>query len=94
MRKVFIIGIGAGNPDYITVQAINALNEVDVVFVMDKGVKKLTWSACARKSASVTSRTSRTGPSRLRIRSAIELRRRMSPASKHGTSSGPPYTRD
>ena len=37
MRKVFIIGIGAGNPDYITVQAINALNEVDVFFVMDKG---------------------------------------------------------
>jgi precorrin-2 methylase len=27
MRKVFIIGIGAGNPDYVTVQAINALNE-------------------------------------------------------------------
>src|SRR5215471_18736114 len=40
MRKVFIIGIGAGNPDYITVQAINALNEVDVVFVMDKGREK------------------------------------------------------
>jgi siroheme synthase len=32
MRKVFIIGIGAGNPDYITVQAINALNAVDVFF--------------------------------------------------------------
>jgi precorrin-6A synthase len=40
MRKVFIIGIGAGNPDYITVQAINALNEVDVLFVMDKGPEK------------------------------------------------------
>jgi precorrin-6A synthase len=40
MRKVFIIGIGAGNPDYITVQAINALNEIDVVFVMDKGGEK------------------------------------------------------
>jgi precorrin-6A synthase len=40
MRKVFIIGIGAGNPDYITVQAINALNEVDVLFVMDKGREK------------------------------------------------------
>jgi precorrin-6A synthase len=40
MRKVFIIGIGAGNPDYITVQAINALNEVDVFFVMDKGREK------------------------------------------------------
>ena len=40
MRKVFVIGIGAGNPDYITVQAINALNEVNVFFVMDKGPEK------------------------------------------------------
>ena len=40
MRKVFVIGIGAGNPDYVTVQAINALNEVDVFFVMDKGQEK------------------------------------------------------
>src|SRR5579871_3836634 len=40
MRKVFIIGIGAGNPDYITIQAINALNEVDVFFIMDKGEEK------------------------------------------------------
>jgi precorrin-6A synthase len=37
MRRLKLIGIGAGNPDYITVQAINALREVDVVFVMDKG---------------------------------------------------------
>jgi precorrin-6A synthase len=40
MRKVFVIGIGTGNPDYVTVQAINALNEVDVFFVMDKGQEK------------------------------------------------------
>src|SRR5277367_5668858 len=40
MRKVFVIGIGAGNPDYVTVQAINALNEVDVFFIMDKGHEK------------------------------------------------------
>jgi len=40
MRKVFLVGIGAGNPDYVTVQAINALNAVDVVFVMDKGREK------------------------------------------------------
>src|SRR6202050_1294298 len=40
MRKVFVIGIGAGNPDYITVQAINALNKVDVFFIMDKGEEK------------------------------------------------------
>jgi precorrin-6A synthase len=40
MRKVFVIGIGAGNPDYVTVQAVNALNEVDVFFMMDKGHEK------------------------------------------------------
>jgi precorrin-6A synthase len=40
MRKVFIIGIGAGNPDYVTVQAVNALNEVDVFFIPDKGTEK------------------------------------------------------
>jgi precorrin-6A synthase len=40
MKKILIIGIGAGNPEYVTVQAINALNQVDVFFVMDKGVAK------------------------------------------------------
>lgn len=40
MRKLLIIGIGAGDPDYITVQAINALNAVDVFFVIDKGEEK------------------------------------------------------
>jgi precorrin-6A synthase len=40
MRKIFVIGIGVGDPDQVTVQAINALNEVDVFFVMDKGREK------------------------------------------------------
>ena len=40
MRKVLIIGIGAGDPEYVTVQAIRALNEVDVFFVLDKGREK------------------------------------------------------
>jgi precorrin-6A synthase len=40
MRKVLIIGIGAGNPEYVTVQAINALNQVDVLFIPDKGTEK------------------------------------------------------
>ncbi|MEW6343925.1 MAG: precorrin-6A synthase (deacetylating) [Pseudomonadota bacterium] len=40
MKKILIIGIGAGDPDYMTVQAINALNQVDVFFVMDKGLAK------------------------------------------------------
>jgi precorrin-6A synthase len=37
MRRLKLIGIGAGNPDYITLQAVNALTQVDVVFVTDKG---------------------------------------------------------
>ncbi|MGC7322658.1 precorrin-6A synthase (deacetylating), partial [Mycobacteroides abscessus subsp. massiliense] len=30
MRRIRVIGIGAGHPEYLTVQAIAALNEVDV----------------------------------------------------------------
>lgn len=37
MRKLLIIGIGAGDPEHVTVQAIRALNQVDVFFVIDKG---------------------------------------------------------
>ena len=40
MKKILIIGIGAGDPDYITIQAVNALNQVDVFFLMDKGSEK------------------------------------------------------
>lgn len=40
MRSIIVIGIGAGNPDYLTVQAITALNEASVFFVVDKGDTK------------------------------------------------------
>ncbi|WP_119390939.1 precorrin-6A synthase (deacetylating) [Taklimakanibacter lacteus] len=40
MRKLLVIGIGAGDPDFITIQAVNALNEVDVFFIIDKGEEK------------------------------------------------------
>jgi precorrin-6A synthase len=43
-RKVMIIGIGAGNPDFITIQAINAMNRVDVFFIPDKGIEKADLS--------------------------------------------------
>jgi precorrin-6A synthase len=53
MKKILIIGIGAGDPDYITVQAINALNRTDVFFILDKGADKekliaLRKEICAR----------------------------------------------
>ena len=37
MRRLLLIGIGAGDPEYVTQQAIRALNEVDVFFVVEKG---------------------------------------------------------
>ncbi|RWH76146.1 MAG: precorrin-6A synthase (deacetylating) [Mesorhizobium sp.] len=40
MRKLLVIGIGAGNPDHMTVQAIDGLNRADVLFIPDKGEKK------------------------------------------------------
>ena len=40
MKKILIIGIGAGEPEYITIQAVNALNQVDVFFILDKGADK------------------------------------------------------
>ena len=36
MRKLLVIGIGAGNPEHVTIQAIRAMNTVDVFFVIDK----------------------------------------------------------
>ena len=40
MRKLLVIGIGAGNPEHMTVQAIGGLNRADVLFIPDKGAKK------------------------------------------------------
>ncbi len=35
-----VIGVGAGDPDHVTIQAVKALNQVDVFFVLDKGEVK------------------------------------------------------
>jgi len=37
MRTVSVVGIGSGNPEHVTVQAIRELNGADVVFMLDKG---------------------------------------------------------
>jgi precorrin-6A synthase len=39
-RRIHVIGIGAGDPDYVTAQAVAALNDTQVFFVMDKGAQK------------------------------------------------------
>lgn len=40
MKKILIIGIGAGDPDFVTMQAAEALNSVDVFFILEKGAAK------------------------------------------------------
>jgi precorrin-6A synthase len=49
MRKISIVGIGVGNPDHITVEAIKTLNDVDVVFLIDKGGEKSDLVALRRE---------------------------------------------
>jgi precorrin-6A synthase len=36
-RELYVIGIGAGNPEHLTLQAVAAMNRVDVFFTIDKG---------------------------------------------------------
>jgi precorrin-6A synthase len=53
MRDILIIGIGAGNPDHMTLEGIEALNRADVLFIPDKGAEKaglraLREAICAR----------------------------------------------
>ena len=37
MRHIRVIGIGAGNPQHITLEAISALQGADAVLALDKG---------------------------------------------------------
>lgn len=49
MRRLLVIGIGAGNPEHMTVQAINGLNRADVLFIPDKGAKKNDLASLRRE---------------------------------------------
>lgn len=40
MIELFLIGIGTGNPEHITLQAIRALNQADIVLIPQKGPDK------------------------------------------------------
>ena len=64
MKNVLVIGIGAGDPDYVTMQAIKALNEVDVFFVIDKGEAKDDLARLRREICERYGLTYTTGPLR------------------------------
>lgn len=40
VRKIHVIGIGAGDPEQLTLQAVRALRGTDVFFILDKGEVK------------------------------------------------------
>ena len=42
MRHVLAIGVGAGDPDQITLEAVAALNRADVLFELERGTTELT----------------------------------------------------
>ena len=53
MLEIVVIGIGAGNPEHMTVEAIGALNAADLVLIPRKGAGKadlaaLRWAICER----------------------------------------------
>ena len=40
MIDLALIGIGTGNPDHLTAEAVRAMNEADVILLPDKGAAK------------------------------------------------------
>jgi precorrin-6A synthase len=40
MRRLLVIGMGPGHPEQLTMQAVEALRRIEVLFVMDKGAAK------------------------------------------------------
>lgn len=49
MHHILVIGIGTGNPEHMTVQAINALNSADIVLIPQKGAEKAELAALRRE---------------------------------------------
>ncbi|MFI9584293.1 precorrin-6A synthase (deacetylating) [Streptomyces sp. NPDC052236] len=61
MKKIYVIGIGAGDPDQLTLQAVKALNKADAFFILDKGEEKADLTRLRRDilDAHVTDRSYR-----------------------------------
>ena len=62
MRQLSVIGIGAGDPDHVTVEAVRALNRADVLFEIARGADDLT-----RARAELCRRHMKRGATVLRI---------------------------
>ncbi|WP_030248490.1 MULTISPECIES: precorrin-6A synthase (deacetylating) [unclassified Streptomyces] len=48
MRRIHVIGIGAGDPDQLTLQAVRAMRDTDVFLILDKGEAKADLTGLRR----------------------------------------------
>ncbi|WP_069467223.1 precorrin-6A synthase (deacetylating), partial [Actinacidiphila rubida] len=48
MKRIQVIGIGAGDPEHLTLQAVRAIGATDVFFLLDKGEEKDDLAALRR----------------------------------------------
>jgi precorrin-6A synthase len=49
VRHIYIIGIGTGNPEHVTIQAIGKMNAADMIFLPTKGTEKEGLAAVRRE---------------------------------------------
>lgn len=80
MRRVLVIGIGAGDPEQVTMQAVRRMNEVDVFLLVDKGEEKDDLAEVRREI--IRRYVDRPG---YRIVTATEVDRDRAPADYLGT---------
>ncbi|GAA2604761.1 precorrin-6A synthase (deacetylating) [Paractinoplanes durhamensis] len=59
MRKIYVIGIGAGDPDQLSLQAAKAIGRTDLFFVLDKGAAKESMVELRRRMMKAYGRPSR-----------------------------------
>lgn len=79
MRKIYVIGIGAGDPDHLTLQAAKAIGRTDVFFLLDKGEAKESMIELRRRLLKGYARPSR------RIAEGRDPERDRTPADYAGT---------
>jgi precorrin-6A synthase len=75
MRRLLVVGIGAGDPAQVTVEAVRALNRADVIFELERATEDLT-----RARAEILRRHLESGRAP-RVVSVVEPRRDRSAAA-------------
>lgn len=49
--ELTLIGIGTGNPEHLTLQAIRAMNAQDLILIPQRARARMIWRGCGGASA-------------------------------------------